>query len=197
MEKIYSVSSTLVRSVIAIVLGTILVVRPDMVNRTLIIILGVTLMIPLLVTLYIKIFNIVKQDTPTSFVPVIGSGASAVLGLLMVITPETFASLLAMLIGIMLLLAGISQILGVYPYCRAVKRYWLMLIPSITAILGIYTIVNFSTVLNVVWIIIGVIMIIYGLSDILNYFKLKSLTKITKETNKPKTDNIEEAEIIE
>lgn len=189
MKVIYSPLSTLTRSVISLLLGFVLVIWPEQVNSTIITILGIILLLPFVGALLAKFLR--KKDEAKAYdvLPIIGGGGSAVLGILMIIMPNTFTSLLALFIGIMLFFAGITQIIGVFTYCRVAKSFWLMLLPLITMGVGLYAITNFTEMAKTLWIILGVMIILYGVSEILNYFKVNSI--------EGKNSHIEEAEIIE
>ena len=103
----------------------------------------------------------------------IGGVGLAILGLIMILLPETFISLLTLLIGILLFLAGALRVVGVFTYCRQTRSYWLMLTPLIILIMGVVTISNFKNISNILLIMIGATSLLYGIAEILNYYKLR------------------------
>lgn len=188
MRAIYSSSSTFIRSIVAIVLGLIFVIYPEEINSTIITILGIILLFPLVVSIVSALVNKKGDKSPLRLLPMLGGSGSAVLGLLMIIMPNTFTSLLALFIGLLMFIAGITQIAGILPYSRQYKRYWLLLVPVLTAGIGLYTIINFTSMAKILWILTGVMIILYGVSEIINFFSIKLMLE--------KNSNVEDAEII-
>ena len=174
MKIIYSPTSTLSRSLIAIAIGIILIVWPDKVKELLVTVVGVLLMIPSLVAFLPTLFA--SKNVKQNILPMIGGTGLAILGLIMILFPETFISLLTLMIGILLFLAGMLQIVGIFKYCRQTSSYWLMLTPAIILIMGVVTISNFKNISNILLIIIGVTSLLYGISEVLNYYKIRKYT---------------------
>ena len=173
MRLIYSPTSTLTRSIIAIAIGVILIIWPDKVKELLVTVVGLLLMIPSLVALAPLLFAPKNENTKQNILPMIGGVGLAILGLIMILLPETFISLLTLLIGILLFLAGALQVVGVFTYCRQIRSYWLMLTPLIILIMGVVTISNFKNISNILLIMIGATSLLYGIAEILNYYKLR------------------------
>ena len=173
MKLIYSPTSTLSRSLIAIAIGVILIVWPEKVKELLVTVVGVLLMIPSLVSLVPLLFVRKNENTKQNIMPMIGGTGLAILGLIMILLPETFISLLTLLIGILLFLAGVLQVVGVFKYCRQTRNYWLMLTPLMILIMGVVTISNFKNISNILLIMIGATSMLYGIAEILNYYKLR------------------------
>ena len=173
MKLIYSPTSTLTRSIIAIAIGVILIIWPDKVKELLVTVVGLLLMIPSLVALAPLLFAPKNENTKQNILPMIGGVGLAILGLIMILLPETFISLLTLLIGILLFLAGALQVVGVFTYCRQIRSYWLMLTPLIILIMGVVTISNFKNISNILLIMIGATSLLYGIAEILNYYKLR------------------------
>ena len=174
MKLIYSPTSTLTRSVIAIAIGVILIIWPEKVKELLVTVVGVLLMIPSVITLTPLLFSKNTEDKKQHMLPVLLGTGLAILGLIMILFPETFISLFTLLIGILLFLAGLMQVIGVFNYCRQTRNFWLMLSPLIILIMGAITISNFKNISNILLIMIGVTTLLYGISEVLNYYKLRS-----------------------
>ena len=85
--------------------------------------------------------------------------------------------------------AGIRQIVAVYPFVRSGSNYIYYITPTLLVIVGILTIVKFKSVASTLWIIVGIIMLIYGISEIFNLIIFRNKTG--------NDSNIEDAEIIE
>ena len=174
MKLIYSPTSTLIRSVIAIAIGVILIIWPEKVKELLVTVVGVLLMIPSVITLTPLLFSKNTEDKKQHMLPVLLGTGLAILGLIMILFPETFISLFTLLIGILLFLAGLMQVIGVFNYCRQTRNFWLMLSPLIILVMGAITISNFKNISNILLIMIGVTTLLYGISEVLNYYKLRS-----------------------
>lgn len=183
----YKPSGTLVRSVISIAVGAMLIKWADRVTDTLVVILGIMLIVPLLAALISTAVQRAKGVNTPVF-PIVGGIGSAILGTVMVVMPEVFTTFLALFIGIMMVLAGLRQIYSLLPYVRSGASYLYYITPILLIIVGILTIVKFRSMVSTLWIIVGIILLIYGLSEIFN------LVKFRKDNN---TDNIDDAEIIE
>ena len=184
----YKPTGTLVRSVISIAVGAMLIKWADKVTDTLVVILGIMLIVPLLAALVSLAFQRSKGKDISLF-PVIGGIGSAVLGTVMVVMPEVFTTFLALFIGIIMVTAGIRQIVAVYPFVRSGSNYIYYITPALLVIVGILTIVKFKSVASTLWIIVGIIMQIYGISEIFNLIIFRNKTG--------NDSNIEDAEIIE
>ena len=144
MRLIYSPTSTLSRSLIAIAIGVVLIIWPEKVQELLVTVVGVLLMIPSVITLTPLLFSKNTEDKKQHMLPVLLGTGLAILGLIMILIPETFISLFTLLIGILLFLAGMMQVIGVFNYCRQVRNFWLMLPPFIILVMGVITISNFK-----------------------------------------------------
>jgi uncharacterized membrane protein HdeD (DUF308 family) len=175
MRMIYSPASTLSRSLIAIAIGVVLIIWPEKVQELLVTVVGVLLMIPSVITLTPLLFSRNNENKKQQMLPVLVGTGLAILGLIMILIPETFISLFTLLIGILLFLAGLMQVIGVFNYCRQARNFWLMLTPLIILIMGVVTISNFKNISNILLIMIGVTSLLYGISEILNYYKLRCL----------------------
>ena len=176
MRLIYSPASTLSRSLIAIAIGVVLIIWPEKVQELLVTVVGVLLMIPSVITLTPLLFSRNNENKKQQMLPVLVGTGLAILGLIMILIPETFISLFTLLIGILLFLAGLMQVIALFNYCRQTRNFWLMLPPFIILVMGVITISNFKNISNILLIMIGVTSLLYGISEILNYYKLKKYT---------------------
>ena len=178
MKTIYSPTSTLARSIIAIAIGVVLIIWPEKVKELLVTITGILLLIPSLIILTPYLFSKKTQNETQkqTIVPITAGVSTAVFGLIMILYPEAFVSLFTLIIGIMLTLAGITQVVGIYKYSLQAKNYWIMTPSLIILMVGVVTILNFKNISNILLIIIGVTSLLYGLSEVLNYYKIRKYT---------------------
>ena len=184
----YKPSGTLVRSVIAIAIGAMLIKWADKVTDTLVVILGIMLIVPLLSALITYAVQRSKNMEAAVF-PIIGGAGSAVLGTVMIIMPEVFVTFLALFIGIVMITAGIRQIIAVRAFVGTGAAYLYYITPALLLIMGVLTIAKFRRMVGTLWIIVGLILLIDGLAEIFNLIRFRSKDGGHKD--------IEDAEILE
>ena len=178
MKSIYSPSSTLVRSVIAITLGAVLILWPAQVNAVIVRIIGVLFVIPSIVNLIALSFTKKEEKTKKSFLTTLATTALAIFGLIMIFYPGPFVPIFVLLVGIILFLSGAIQIIGVFKYCIHEKSFWLMLVPFLVLLMGVITIFSFEKISEVLLVIVGITLIVYGISEIFNFYKILHLKKL-------------------
>ncbi|MBQ3577000.1 MAG: DUF308 domain-containing protein, partial [Coprobacter sp.] len=115
-----------------------------------------------------------KKKSKTTLLVSLGS---AVLGLIMVLYPARFISLFTLFVGIVLVFAGVMQTAGVLKYSIQTKSYWMLIMPLAVLITGVITVVYYNNITNMMLVLIGVISLLYGVFELLNYYKLKSSIK--------------------
>ncbi|MBR4119816.1 MAG: DUF308 domain-containing protein [Bacteroidales bacterium] len=177
MKRIYTPTSTIIRCIVAILIGVIMVIWPDKVNSLIITAIGVIIMLPTIIAILAYIFAKTEEAKKKSKTTIFVSLGSAVLGLIMVLYPARFVSLFTLFVGIVLLLAGVIQIVGVLKYSIQTKSYWMLITPLAVLATGVITVVYFNNITNMLLILIGVILLLYGVSELLNYLKLKKSIK--------------------
>ena len=156
---------TLIRSVFAIVLGIVTVKWPDQVLGYIVSIIGIMFIATGIVAL-LNYFSRRKKVISKSFsyIPVESIG-SILLGLCLALMPTVFIGFLMYVLGFLLLLAGIFQILTV--------ALFFYLFPVLILITGIIILINPFDSMNTVLIVFGIAAIVYGIIDIINYFKFR------------------------
>ncbi|MBE6298997.1 MAG: DUF308 domain-containing protein [Bacteroidales bacterium] len=177
MKQIYTPTSTIIRSIVAILIGTIMVIWPDKVNSLIISVIGAIIILPTIIALFAFLFAKTEEEKKKSKTTVLVSLGSAVLGLIMLLYPARFVSLFTLFVGIVLLFAGVIQIIGVFKYSIQTKSYWMLITPFAVLATGVITVVYFNNITNMLLILIGVILLLYGVSELFNYFKLKKSIK--------------------
>lgn len=173
MKSLYSYPSALLRCVISITVGAILIIFPSESKELIVSVIGILLMIPSVVTI-IPLFVVKnEEETPAKKIMMLLSTIGmAIIGLIMIIYPQSFVALFMLFIGILLFLSSIIQIIGIFKFCKTNKNYWLMIVPLIVMVTGIVTIVLFETISTILFIVIGGVLLLYGISEMLNYYKL-------------------------
>lgn len=170
---------SIIRCICALVIGVLLVAWPEAAILYLVITIGVLFLVPGLFSLSGYLIR-GKQDG--SRFPIAGLG-SLLFGLWLMIMPAFFVGILMYVLGAVLVLAGISQIVNL-----SAARSWTVVpggffvIPVLVLIAGIV----------VLFIILGVSSIVYGLSDLINIIRFRQ----KKEPGMPEIEDITPIEEI-
>ncbi len=161
---------TVVRGICAMVVGLLLVVWPETAIIYLVITIGALFLIPGLVSIVSYILN--GRSTGMPF-PIIGVGSS-LFGLWLMMSPAFFVGILMYVLGVVLVFAGISQIVGLMN-----ARHWTpvamgyYVIPVLILLAGLVVLLNPFAVATIPFIILGVSCMVYGISDIINRVRFR------------------------
>lgn len=197
---------SLTGGLIFLVVGIILFTNPDVFVKTISYVVGGVL---ILIGLY-KVANYYIKDKNLKVVnrnEMAFGVTSIILGILFIFLAGTLELILRFVIGIYILLIGISKIFATfYTTDRGSKFYALIVVGLAFIICGIYTIVNSNLPLK----ILGLFMVIYGLIDIISYFIYKDdsnevkisddderETKLEVKEKEEPEEKVEEVEFIE
>ncbi|MDE5587498.1 MAG: DUF308 domain-containing protein [Bacilli bacterium] len=170
LKKIFVTS--LVTSIIMMVMGVFLLMKPDFVLTTLSTIVGLIILIPGIISLvdYFK-----TQYMPNLVVGVI----LGILGLLFIFNPKFISSILPFVLGIFFIINGLSRLqYAIEMKKNKVPEYGPSLISSILILgCGVLLIINpFSGAMAITQ-VIGIFMIIYATLDIYNAVTTKQKVK--------------------
>lgn len=105
---------------------------------------------------------------------IISSLACLVLGIIMVVSPDIIKTALSYIIGIALVVYGSFNIISFF-ISKDKNLYIEMAIGVITAAVGIFALVSPATIIDIVFYIIGILIIIDSLMDIKHSFVLKAM----------------------
>lgn len=170
LKKIFVTS--LITSIIMIVMGIFLLMKPDFVLTTLSTIIGLIILIPGIISLvdYFK----------TKYMPNLVVGVIAgILGLIFIFNPKFISSILPFVLGIYFIINGLSRLqYAIEMKKNKVPEYAPSLISSILILAcGILLIINpFSGAMAMTQ-VIGIFMIIYAGLDIYNAVTTKQKVK--------------------
>ncbi len=175
------VTSFVFRSICAIVVGFLLVLNPEQMTVVLVQVIGVLFGLSGLFSLlnYVVIRFSRKKEVRPMF-PLIGLG-SFCFGLLLVIFPGLFIAYLMYMLGALLVFAGISQMVSLIAYRRAMPLHWApFLVPLLVLIAGIVVLANPFETASLPFMILGICCMGYGLSELINGIRLQRfLNRIT------------------
>lgn len=182
---------TLLSSIVFFILGMIIFVKPEMVVKVISYVIGGGL---ILVGVYSTISYIVndRRLKVVNYNEIMFGITAIILGLLFILLAGTIELLLRIVVGVWVIMSGISRIYTsmIYPV-RDARFYSLIIVGIILIGLGFY-IVFYS---NLAISIIGLFMMLYGLIDFISYFVYKNASlEVNKKINSK--EDIKEAEIV-
>ena len=200
--------SSVFRALCAIVIGVLLIKFPDNTVKGITVAIGVLFLVSGLIScvtyfwskrnvseykIYDAEGNLVAGEQPTF--PIVGIG-SAILGLILALTPTAFVSALMYVIGAILILGAINQYMNLINgrrYGRVSFWYWIM--PTLIMLTGIYVLVKPMTPLSMAMLILGWCTLVYGVVELVNalkFYRDKKNWQQLHEQQQPQLDTFEE-----
>lgn len=176
-------------SIIAFVAGLILIIWPEIIKEYIVLIIG-GLILSVGVASLIYYF-IEKEKGNVSNILLLNAAVDSLFGLILLIFPKFFAGLVMFLFGIVLLLFGISRLVKLIQASKVLDLHWgLYLVPSLTTLAGVLLFFYPNRTGNLLFIIFGIILLAYSISDFVSMY---IINKKTKEANalKESVNNIE------
>ncbi len=176
-------------SIIAFVAGLILIIWPEIIKEYIVLIIG-GLILSVGVASLIYYF-IEKEKGNVSNILLLNAAVDSLFGLILLIFPKFFAGLVMFLFGIVLLLFGISRLVKLIQASKVLDLHWgLYLVPSLTTLAGVLLFFYPNRTGNLLFIIFGIILLAYSISDFVSIY---IINKKTKEANalKESVNNIE------
>ncbi len=176
--------SSVFRAICAIIIGALLIKFPDNTVMGITVAIGVLFLISGLIScvtyfwakrnvsdykIYDAEGNLVAGEKPTF--PIVGIG-SAILGLILSLSPKAFVSALMYIIGAILILGAINQymsLIGGRRYGRVSLWYWIM--PTLILLTGLYVMLKPMAPLNTAMLILGWCTLVYGVVELINALK--------------------------
>ena len=161
---------SMARCVSAIAIGLLLMMWPEAAILYLVIAIGDMFLLPSLISL-INYFK--KRDEQKGYFPIVSLG-SLLFGLWLMISPAFFVGILMYLLGAVLVFAGISQIVGLLDarsYANVSTGF--MVMPVLILLSGLLVLVNPFAAASVPFIILGVSCTVYGVTELINFYKFR------------------------
>lgn len=176
-------------SIIAFVAGLILIIWPEIIKEYIVLIIGgLILSVGIASLIY---YFIEKEKGNVSNILLLNAAVDSLFGLILLIFPKFFAGLVMFLFGIVLLLFGISRLVKLIQASKVLDLHWgLYLVPSLTTLAGVLLFFYPNRTGNLLFIIFGIILLAYSISDFVSMY---IINKKTKEANalKESVNNIE------
>jgi uncharacterized membrane protein HdeD (DUF308 family) len=190
------ISYSFLRAIAALVLGLVLVLFPAQAGVYLVITIGMIFLVPSLVSILTH-FSAKKEVR--RFFPIVGLGG-ALFGLWLIIMPDFFADLLTVILGFVLLMAGVGQIASLLS-----ARRWtaipggFYLVPSLILIAGLVALFNPMGARSTAFIVIGAAALVYAASELLNWFLFMRKKPLKEPHAKERIAHgeVEDAEIVD
>ena len=177
--------SSLFRAICAIAIGILLIKYPDNTVTWMTVAIGVLFLLSgiiSMVTYYHALKNVseytitdaegnvVSGQKPTF--PIVGVG-SAILGLILALTPNVFVKALMYIIGAVLILGAINQfmnLLNARKYGKIGFGYWIF--PSIILLVGLFVIIKPLAPAAMAMLVLGWCSLLYGVTELINALKI-------------------------
>lgn len=165
-------NNAVLRSIFAILLGLVLILWPETAIHYLVMTIGALFMVPGIISL-INYLSRDKRESSYTMFPVDSIG-SLLLGSWLILMPGFFVDILMYLLGAVLIIAGLQQIISLFH-----ARKWstvpvgFYLLPTLILITGGMIIYNPAAIAANTFIIFGVAMLIYGINELINWYKFR------------------------
>ena len=209
--KMKIIQSSVFRAICAIAVGIMLIKYPDNTVTWITIAIGVLFLLSGVISLvaYYNALknvseytitdaegNVVSGQKPTF--PIVGVG-SAILGLILALTPTVFVKALMYIIGAVLVLGAINQfmnLLNARKYGKMEFGYWIF--PSIILLVGLFVIIKPLAPAEMAMLVLGWCCLLYGVTELINALKIHNeKRKFAKAQEIPVAEEIVEETTIE
>lgn len=181
----------IIRSVIAVLLGIIFLIAPDLVSNTLGIILGATVLFVGIVS-FLTIFT--KDGGKPVGINYFNLALSLAVGIVLLIFPDSFVAFLMFLLGIILVICGIGQISSLV----SVRKWGVRanpfeyIIASLLILLGVVVCFNPFDTKNIIFWLFGIGIIVYGITNLISLIRIRK--NLEKAGKKVTHGNVEDAD---
>lgn len=170
--------------------GILLIAYPGVVANYLVVTIGILFLIPGVIGMYSCLRTLLKQEEDKRKVvaPLIVSVGSLLFGLWLIIMPQFFIGIMMYVLGVVLVLCGLSQLIrfvSVRQSCHV--PFLLYVIPVLEFSVGLVVLFNPFATAEVPFIVLGAAFVVYALTDLLRILRYKAVEK----------EVISDAEIVE
>lgn len=168
-------TSSLLRGIITIALGVCLLCWPGFTAGLIVKLIAGFLLALGCVTLFSAIAAASRTKSPIPLLVGINVAVYMIFGLLVFMFPNFFLGLIAFLFGAVLLVAGISQIVGLYNSSRYSHiSGGLYIIPALLTLCGISLFFSPTASTQMLTMIFGGAVTLYGVSELIAVWKLRN-----------------------
>lgn len=166
------IKKVIIRSVLAIILGGVFCAAPDLAAKTLILILGGSILFVGIVS-FLSIFTF-KEGRPTG-INYFNLALSLLIGLALLIVPEFFINLIMILLGIILVAGGVGQIISLI----SVRKWGIRsnfteyLLGVLLLALGVFICFKPAFSNETLFLLFGIGAIFYGITNLIILLRLR------------------------
>ncbi len=177
--------SSIFRALCAVAIGIFIILRPDSTVLYLTIAIGVVFLLSGIISCIAYIYTVshwqdrkeIDRDgnvrpARKPWFPVVGVG-SILLGFILALMPELFVKSLVYLIAIVVILGALHQLfylVGAMRNYGISASYWLL--PCLLLVVGIVMLVKPMAIVAAPLVVLGICMVLYGVSDCINSFAI-------------------------
>ena len=181
------IHSSIFRAVCAIIVGVLLIQYREQTVTWITVAIGVLFFLSGVISL--ASYWAAKGMMPKF--PLVSVG-SLILGLLLALMPQVFIAWLMFILAFILILGALTQFVNLASAAKMGRvgiLFWLF--PSVLLLLGLLTIIKPSAIASAPLLIIGWGMLIYGVVELLNAFKVSNNKRIWLKNQQQKQDSKE------
>lgn len=164
------------RAIIALVGGLILVIWPETVKNSIMIILGSLILAVGIVSIVLSYTGKWRKEK----VPLLllNSIVDIAFGLVLIIFPKFFTGLIMFVFGLILLIFGLGEIINLFRTAKAVRVPWPLYIgPAVTLILGVAIFFFPDKSGNALFVIFGATLLLYSISEFASTYTIRKEMK--------------------
>ena len=178
---ITSSHGSLIRGIIALIIGGLAVFMPDITLRSFVICIGILILISGIVSL---VFSIRSEEKSSKNILMAEAVFNLIFGLLFVLLPTTMVNIFVIAMGVGFLLIGIIQLISTLSIRREYGWSWIYFAISMLMIIaGIILFANPFAGAEALLIFIGIFLLIYGVSEVYMAWKLSKKPTISDDVD--------------
>ncbi len=179
IKSLFSPVYSITRAAVALVIGLAMIIWPALAVYTVFRVIGAALIVLGAASVALAIVNRTSSDA----LVMVNGVLDIIFGLLLVIYPGFFASLLMYFLGAVMLVFGVGQIVNLAMLRRTVPVgfYWFIL-PFAIAVLGIVMICNTFKAQQTLLIVFGIALVAYAVTEIAATACTRRAEKILQQT---------------
>lgn len=170
-------TNSVLRGVVTLLMGCCLLFWPDFTSGLIVKLIAGFLLAIGFITLATALASVSNTNGTLPVIVVLNVAVYLVFGLLVFLFPNFFLGLIAFLFGAVLLVAGISQIIGLYQGSKVMKLSGGMyIIPVAITICGVALFFSPRASTQMLTMVFGAAVALYGVSELLAVWKLRKNT---------------------
>lgn len=176
-NKLFTVNGSIVRGLIALIIGLLFVLLPNVSLKTIVLGVGILILIAFIISLVLALKTSEKGEK--NFL-IIQASFDLLIGLIFLFFPSTIVKIFFILVGLGLLIMGIIHLSNVFYLRTRLGWQWFSLFVSILTIFaGIFMLFEPFNTAKAILIFSGVFLLLYGLGELYMAWKMNKEANIT------------------